>query len=222
MHSACALSIISLLLLGVCCAHVAAGRTTAATPAHCEVAPEKDPAKFQQLCDSEKSNADCAMCMPHNWTHCPCVWVAGGPTPTPTPPTPPTPPFPPAPPVPPALPFPTGPFGGLHKGVNLDVSSPDSGMWMKSQYEPAQMQAIAEAGFESVRVFMPYAKNINDTQAQIDDALSNNLSIIVCMWGLPQWSRNYQLGKTDIAQRWGQLASLWKHYPSKLIFEIMK
>ena len=47
----------------------------------------------------------------------------------------------------------------LHKWISLDVASPSSGTWSKSQYEATQMQAIAEAGFESVRVFMPFKKD---------------------------------------------------------------
>ena len=54
-------------------------------------------------------------------------------------------------------------FKKLHKGVHLDVSSPDDGVWPKIQYNAAQMQAIAEAGFDSVRVFIPYGADASST-----------------------------------------------------------
>ena len=41
------------------------------------------------------------------------------------------------------------------QGVNLDVALPDSGTWHKRQFSANQMAAIALAGFESVRVYMP-------------------------------------------------------------------
>ena len=72
-----------------------------------------------------------------------------------------------------------------------------------TQYGPAQMRAIAAAGFGSVRVFMPFKKDANLTKNQIDDALSNGLSIVVCMWGLNSWSeKDISVGIEQIAKRW--------------------
>jgi len=114
------------------------------------------------------------------------------------------------------------PFGPFHKGINLDVSTPSSGVWFKTTYDPMQMKAVAEAGFEAVRVFMPYAGgDTNFTQTQIDAALANDLSISVVLWGLGSWSQNPTKGEQQIAEKWGQLAALWKHYPNKLVFELM-
>ena len=112
-------------------------------------------------------------------------------------------------------------FRKLHKGVNLDVSRPNSGVWFKIQYNASQMRAIAEAGFESVRIFMPYFANVSETEQQIVDALDNNLAIVVCMWGLNSWPGNVALGERQIAQKWGDLARRWKDYPSDLVIEIL-
>jgi len=114
-----------------------------------------------------------------------------------------------------------GPFHPFQKGVNLDVSTPSDGVWFKSTYDPNQMKAVAEAGFEAVRVFMPYLADTQRTQEQINDALANNLAISVCMWGMGSWASNPTKGKTDIARKWGQLASQWKHYPNKVVFEVL-
>lgn len=114
------------------------------------------------------------------------------------------------------------PFVPFQKGVNLDVSTPSSGVWFKTTYNSMQMKAVAEAGFEAVRVFMPYqSMDTNHTQGQIDDALANGLSISVCMWGDGGWANNPTMGQKQIGEKWGQLATLWKHYPNKLVFELM-
>ena len=112
-------------------------------------------------------------------------------------------------------------FRKLHKGVNLDVSRPSSGAWFKIQYHASQMQAIAEAGFESVRIFMPYFADVRETEQQIIDALDNDLAIVVCMWGLRSWAGNVALGEQQIAQKWGDLARRWKDYPSDFVIEIL-
>ncbi len=112
-------------------------------------------------------------------------------------------------------------FRKLHKGVNLDVSRPSSGAWFKIQYNASQMQAIAEAGFESVRIFMPFYATSSETEQQIIDALDNNLAVVVCMWGLRSWPGNVSQGERQIAQKWGDLARRWKKYPSDLVIEIL-
>jgi len=129
-------------------------------------------------------------------------------------------PHPPLAPQPPAAPLPN-PFLPLHNGINLDVALPDAGVWFKTQYEPAQMQAIAEAGFESVRVFLSFNANLSQVDAQIDDALSAGLSIVVCLWGLNEWAEDPELGRSQIAERWHSLAARWVEYPNGLVFELL-
>ena len=50
-------------------------------------------------------------------------------------------------------------FKKLSKGVNVDTSIPENGVWFKVQYEPEHFKAAADAGFESVRTFMPFQSN---------------------------------------------------------------
>ena len=96
------------------------------------------------------------------------------------------------------------------------MARPSSGVWFKWQYDKSQMQAIKEAGFESVRIFMPYAAKLEETQEQIEDALEAGLSIVVCMWGLNDWASNVAKGEREIAnggsngEGWGPLALAWK------------
>jgi len=112
-------------------------------------------------------------------------------------------------------------FKKLNKGVHLDVSNPNNGVWPKIQYDAAQMQAIAEAGFDSVRVFIPYSADAGSTEQQIKDALSHDLAIVVCMWGMHSWSQNPRKGEQQIADKWRELAEAWKNYPNDLVFEIL-
>jgi len=128
--------------------------------------------------------------------------------------------------LPPPLSPPSGPpvffdwYAPLKNGINLDVATPNSGAWFTWQYEKSQMQAIAEAGFESVRIFMPFASKMEDKQKQIEDALDAGLSIVVCMWGEWGWSWNVEQGVSEISngrrnrgEGWGALARAWKVYP---------
>ena len=112
-------------------------------------------------------------------------------------------------------------FKKLHKGVNMDTCLPDRGVWTKIQHDAAQFQATADAGFESVRVFMPASADHKSTEQQIKDALSSDLAIVVCMWGTHAWSRNTNLGAKHIADKWRELAMAWKHYPGDLVFELL-
>jgi hypothetical protein len=120
-----------------------------------------------------------------------------------------------------------GLFSKLNKGIVLDVSTPTGGAWPKIIYDAAQMKAIAEAGFESVRLIVPYPLTLDSVksplgiQDQINDAFANKLSIVICIWGMNTWSTDVSKGKSDLAERWGQLARLWKNYSSDLVFEIM-
>ncbi len=113
-------------------------------------------------------------------------------------------------------------FIKLHKGVNVDTSLPSTGVWSKVQHEAAQFEAAANAGFESVRIFMPFRAGIEETEKQIVDALSNNLAIVICMWGDGSWAKNdIEYGAEQIAKKWGELAKAWKKYPGDLVFEIL-
>ena len=85
----------------------------------------------------------------------------------------------------------------------------------------ATPQAIAEAGFESVRVFSSFNANLSQVDAQIDDALSAGLSIVVCLWGLNEWAEDPELGRSQIAERWHSLAARWIKYPNRLVFELL-
>ena len=58
-------------------------------------------------------------------------------------------------------------FKKLHRGVNVDTALPSSGVWPKVQHEAALFDAVAKAGFTSVRVFMPFGASIEETERQI-------------------------------------------------------
>ena len=81
-------------------------------------------------------------------------------------------------------------FKKLHKGINIDTSLPSAGVWPKVQHDVAQFQAAANAGFTSVRVFMPFRSGTEETEQQIVDALANDLAIVICMWGNSAWAKN--------------------------------
>jgi len=112
-------------------------------------------------------------------------------------------------------------FKKLYKGINIDTARHDSGVWPKIQHDAAHFEAAVNAGFDSVRVFMPVHDNYESTEQQIKDALSNKLAIVVCMWGSAAWSRNPKLGEQQIADKWRELAEAWKKYPNDLVFEIL-
>ena len=113
-------------------------------------------------------------------------------------------------------------FKKLHKGINIDTSLPSAGVWPKVQHDVAQFQAAANAGFTSVRVFMPFRSGTEETEQQIVDALANDLAIVICMWGNSAWAKNnIEVGAEQIAKKWGELARAWKKYPGDLVFEIL-
>lgn len=114
-------------------------------------------------------------------------------------------------------------FNKLKKGVNQDVSMPAGGPWIKVQHERAHMQAIKEAGFESVRIFMPFNSNINEYEQRIQDALDYNLAVVLCLWGHYQWhNNNIEVSSGQIADFWGNLADKWKtKFSNDVVFEIL-
>lgn len=113
-------------------------------------------------------------------------------------------------------------FKKLYNGINQDVALPTSGVWNKVQHHPGHMQAIKEAGFESVRIFMPYGAGIADTERRIRDALDNGLAVVVCMWGLKSWSKG-DIGKgiSQISKKWKQRAQAWENLSNDVVFEIL-
>ena len=112
-------------------------------------------------------------------------------------------------------------FKKLYKGINIDTARPDNGVWPKIQHDVQHFKAAADAGFESVRVFLPFSANHKSTEQQIKDALSNRLAIVVCMWGLHSWPQNPNQGAQALAKRWARLAELWEEYPGDLVFELL-
>ena len=113
-------------------------------------------------------------------------------------------------------------FKKLYRGVNVDTALPSSGVWPKVQHEAALFDAVAKAGFTSVRVFMPFQSSIEETERQIVDALANDLAIVICMWGHTSWSQEpVESATAHIASRWAELARSWKKYPGDLVFEIL-
>ena len=113
-------------------------------------------------------------------------------------------------------------FKKLNKGVNVDTSLPSTGVWSKLQHDAAHFESVAKAGFESVRIFMPYRAGIEEVEQQIKDALANDLAIVICMWGDGSWAQNdIEIGAAQIAEKWVALAKAWKAYPSDLVFEIL-
>ena len=108
-------------------------------------------------------------------------------------------------------------FKKLHKGINMDISTPERGVWPKIQQEEGLFRAAADAGFESVRVF---SKGLS-TEQEIINALSNDLAIVVCLWGSQEWAKNQELGEKQIADYWRELAEAWKDYPGDLVFEVL-
>ena len=112
-------------------------------------------------------------------------------------------------------------FNKLHKGINIDTARVDIGVWPKIQHDAAHFEAAARAGFDSVRVFLPFHADYESTEQQINDALSNKLAIVVCMWGTDEWFRNPKLGERQIVKKWKKLAEVWKNYSNDLVFEIL-
>jgi len=108
-------------------------------------------------------------------------------------------------------------FKKLHKGVNMDISTPERGVWPKIQQEAGLFEAAADAGFESVRVF---SKGLASEQ-EIKNALANDLAIVVCLWGSGAWAKDQELGEKGIAEYWRELAEAWKDYPNDLVFEVL-
>ena len=108
-------------------------------------------------------------------------------------------------------------FKKLHKGVNMDISTPEQGVWPKIQQSPELFEAVADAGFESVRVFV---KGVH-SEVEIINALDNDLAIVLCLWGSSEWFKDIEQGKKEIAEKWRVMAEAWKDYPNDVVFEVL-
>lgn len=112
----------------------------------------------------------------------------------------------------------------LMKGVNQDVSIPTSANFEKAIHEVGHMQTIREAGFESVRFFIAYnSSDFTGQQKRIQDALDNDLALIICIWGPTNWYNNNQ-AESEIAERWTAIAQ-WVEttWPGEddIVFELL-
>jgi len=114
-------------------------------------------------------------------------------------------------------------FEKLKKGVNQDVSMAYSGVYPKVQYERAHMEAIKEAGFESVRIYLPFTADYTEFETRIQDALDYNLAIVVCMWGKWQaWMDGSDADIAEFSNKWGAIANAWKDkFSNDVVFELL-
>ena len=113
-------------------------------------------------------------------------------------------------------------FDKLKKGINQDTSLPYSGTFSKIQHEPEHMEAIKEAGFESVRIFLPYTADFTKFESRIQDALDNNLAVVVCMWGSASWANNINTGLVQFRTKWEQITQAWKNkFSDEVVFELL-
>ena len=120
-------------------------------------------------------------------------------------------------------------FQKLKKGVNQDAAMKYSGTFDKLIHERAHMQAISEAGFESVRIFLPYSAGATGHvhfEQRIQDALDFDLAVVICMWGKgwgdDSWANKPEQGAREIADRWGKIADDWKDkFSSEVVFEVL-
>lgn len=110
----------------------------------------------------------------------------------------------------------------LKKGVNQDASLAYSGTFQKVQHERAHMEAIKEAGFESVRIFLPYNADYTKFESRIQDALDYDLAVVVCMWGANTWAGDINTGITQFTTKWEQITQAWKSkFSNDLVFELL-
>ena len=120
-------------------------------------------------------------------------------------------------------------FQKLKKGVNQDAAMKYSGTFDKLVHERAHMQAISEAGFESVRLFLPYSAGSGGHkhfEQRIQDALDYELAVVICMWGKgwgdDSWANKPEQGAIEIADRWRKIADDWKNkFSNEVVFEIL-
>lgn len=111
----------------------------------------------------------------------------------------------------------------LQKGINEDASIPTAANFEKVIHEAGYMQTIADAGFNSVRLYIPYSADFTAYQQRIQDALDNNLAVILCMWGPSNWYNNNQ-ATTQIADRWTSIAQWVENtWPGEedIVFELL-
>lgn len=112
----------------------------------------------------------------------------------------------------------------LQKGVNQDASLPSASNFEKTMHEPKHMETIATAGFTNVRFFIAYATNDFTTYRQrVQDALDNDLSVMICMWGPNGWATSGS-AESQISTRWTAMAQ-WveDEWPGEedIVFELL-
>lgn len=114
-------------------------------------------------------------------------------------------------------------FEKLKKGANHDVSTPWYGPAIRGQYHAGHLRAIKEAGFESVRFFIPMGVDYTTVTSRVQEALEQDLAVVVCIWGSNSWSGdgNIESGINALSSRWRNIAQSWKDFPNDLVFEIL-
>jgi endoglucanase len=108
----------------------------------------------------------------------------------------------------------------LHKGIVLDVTPASEGMPIKVLYEAAQLDAIMDAGFCSIRIYVVATRNPSEYKSIIDDALERGLAVVISLWGDSQWISKPLEGMQEFAQVWDTYADYYKNYPDNLVFDL--
>lgn len=106
-------------------------------------------------------------------------------------------------------------------GINLDVSQPSGFPQEKIAFDSAQCDAIQAAGFKSVRFFIPAADEPEAFRPRIDEAIKRKLTVVICLWGKPEWISNPDQGIKEFVASWSQIAVEFKDYSNQLVFELL-
>ena len=103
----------------------------------------------------------------------------------------------------------------LKVGVNTDFTFTGSSAANKVLYEPAYLDAVAAAGFKSVRIFCGYSRESPAIfEKVIKDAIARDLVIVFLNFGDMR-------GKDAFVKTWREIAEYYKDYPAHLVFEIL-
>ena len=128
--------------------------------------------------------------------------------------------------------FTTKPSGGtntenvwdkIYVGVNQDAGLVGGANFEKVQHEAGHMRTIADAGFKSVRFFISYYASPVNFRQRIQDALDNNLAVVLCLWGPNNWYASNQ-AESEISNKWTEIAN-WVEsvFPNEneIVFELL-
>ncbi len=107
------------------------------------------------------------------------------------------------------------------KGINLDVSPAMEGNPVKWIYEEAQLDAIKDAGFTSIRIFVVAMQDPSIYKTLINDALERDLAVLICLWGDTRWVSDPKKGLDEFVEVWEKYAEYYKDYPDALAFELL-